>query len=461
MAEFLSQFEKIASALLEAEQKTPTATQIPSTKLFDKLDLSLTEQGVDRKDMYKSLEELALQTPRTASRTFFNQLFGGRNTDAVLGELLAVLLNTSMYTYKAAGAMIGVEKEILNQVCNLVGWGPKSGGTMPPGGSMANFMALLMARDAYDPTTPDQGVSKSFTVYTSDESHYSTVKNAAFAGIGKEQVRKIRTQHTGQMDMEELAEVMTQDINDGFTPMLINLTAGTTVLGAFDPIRPAVEIAKQFNCWVHVDGAYCGAVLLSDKYQHLIDGIELVDSFSFNAHKMLSTPLSCSILVAKDEEYLNKSFSKEAAYLYQTDDDGFNPGKTSLQCGRRNDALKLWALWKHVGTRGLAKIVNHQFDLAEYARTYIRGNADYTLYSFDESVSICFNYKNIDPVALCTRLYEKNELMVGYGSSHGKTFIRLITVNAQNSTQEIDWFFQRLERFVEQHEADLVSFVND
>ncbi len=234
---------------------------------------------------------------------------------------------------------------------------------------------------------------------------------------------------------------------------MVNLTAGTTVLGAFDPIREVSEICKEFNMWLHVDGAYCGSVLFSKKYRHLIDGIELVDSFSFNAHKMMGTPLSCSLILVKDKKHLYDSFSNDASYLYQTDHDEFNLGKTSLQCGRRNDALKFWTLWKSVGTEGLERIVDIQFELADVARNYIRGNSDYTLYSFDDSIGICFNYKGIPARDICTLMYEHSELLVGYGSFRDTEFIRLVTINAQNKEEDIINFFTTLEQFVEKHSS--------
>jgi sulfinoalanine decarboxylase/sulfinoalanine decarboxylase/aspartate 1-decarboxylase len=244
-----------------------------------------------------------------------------------------------------------------------------------------------------------------------------------------------------------------EDRQKGLAPMMVNLTAGTTVMGAFDSIRDVREICDAHGMWIHLDGAYCGSVLFSQSYKHLIDGVELVDSFSYNAHKMLGTPLSCSVIVAKNKKHLHDSFSNDASYLYQTDHDEFNLGKTSLQCGRRNDALKFWTLWKSVGTRGLERIVDHQFDLADVARDYIKSNSDYTLYSYGESISVCFNYKGIPARTICTALYEHSELLVGYGSFGEDEFIRLVTINAQNKKSDIIRFFQTLESFVEKHSS--------
>lgn len=457
MQNTLQKFLQLSEKLLHDESRKPVADFIPSEELFTALDLDLSEDPLVEEEFDAALENLVLKTPRTATVGFFNQLFGGRNPDAVLGDLLAVMLNNSMYTYKAAGAQIGVEKVILRKVCTMLGWDDKAEGTFAPGGSMTNYMAMVMARDNFDETIKTKGVKDSLMVYTSKESHYSIPKNAAFSGIGRDQVHYIATDDYGRMEVTKLAQAIEADIEKGLKPMMINLTAGTTVLGAFDAIEPVVKLAKIHNIWVHVDGAYCGSVLFSNRYRSLIKGVEQVDSFSFNAHKMLGTPLSCSIIVTRDKKHLHESFSNDASYLYQTDHDEFNLGKMSLQCGRRNDALKFWTLWKSVGTKGLEKIVDHQFDLAQVARNYISSNPDYTLYSYPDSISVCFNYRDIPPRILCTALYEAQELLVGYGSFGDHEFVRLVTINAQNDAQVILNFFKTLEAFVEKNYLELIA----
>jgi len=451
MKNMLDLFQRITNELLTDEKEHPVATHIPSTELFSRLDLSLKSYPMDEVAFERVVRELVFASTRTATTGFFNQLFGGRNDKAILGELLSVILNNSMCTYKAAGPQVGVEKVILREVCDMIGWSDKAGGTFAAGGSMTNFMSMLMARDAAAAQARLQGMNLKMIVYTSNESHYSVAKNAAFCGIGRDNVRYLPVDAEGKIELSGIERMIEKDLAGGGLPVMMNLTAGTTVMGAFDPIRAVSEICKKYKLWMHVDGAYCGSVIFSEKYKHLIDGIELVDSFSFNAHKMLGTPLSCSVIVVKDKKHLYDSFSNDASYLYQTDNDGFNLGKTSLQCGRRNDALKFWTLWKSVGTEGLEKIVDHLFALADTARKYVRGNKDYTLYSYDETIAICFNYKGIPARDICTRLYEHSELLVGYGSFKGDEFIRLITINAQNEHQDILNFFVTLEQFVEEH----------
>lgn len=444
-------FSRIVSDLLDDESRKPVADFIPSSDLHDRLDLGLGDDGVEPDAFEKALKDIILASPRTATPAFFNQLFGGRTGPAILGDLLSVMLNNSMATYKAAGPQVGVEKTVIRKICDLIGWDETSGGTFAPGGSMTNFMGMLMARDVAAPSIRHAGVEGRMTVYSSSESHYSAPKNAAFSGIGRDNVRSIPTDSLGRMDMSALRRAIETDISAGHQPILINCTSGTTVLGAYDDLSAAADMAEEFGLWLHVDGAYGGSALFSDQYRHLIKGVERVDSFTINAHKMLGTPLSCSMIFVKDALHLHASFSNEASYLYQTDHDEFNLGKMSLQCGRRNDALKLWALWKSVGTKGLAAYVEQQFALADKARTYVREHPDYEDYSVDETVAICFNYKGIRAETLCTALYEHEKLLVGYGSFRDDTFVRLVTVNGHNEADDLMNFFQTLEAFVSDH----------
>ncbi len=442
-------FNELVEVLISEEDKHPVASRIDPDKLYDSVDLSLNPSAIVDDEFKKVLKDVLISTPKTATNLFFNQLFGGRQSKAVLGDLLAVMLNNSMYTYKVAGPQVGIEQEIIRQSCNLIGYGDQSNGTFPTGGSMSNYMALVMARDAKDPNCRTDGMSKPMVVYTSKESHYSNGKNASFAGIGKNNIRYISADSKGRMIPEKLEKQIIVDLEEGLLPTYVNVTAGTTVLGAFDPINNIADITEKYGVWLHVDGAYCGSVIFSDHYKHLVTGIERSNSFSYNAHKMIGTPLTCSIILVNDKKHLYDSFSNQADYLYQTDGDDFNLGKTSFQCGRRNDALKFWTLWKSLGTNGLKQIVDHQFELAEAAREYIRNNSNYTLYSFDDSISICFNYKNIDPSALCTALYQHQITVVGFGSFEEDTFIRLVTINANNEKSDILNFFKILEEFVD------------
>ena len=441
-------FNELINELIDDELKNPVADAIPTNELNAKFDLELRSSPAIAEDFKKELKNLVLNTPKSSSKLFFNQLFGGRHSKAILGDLLAVMLNNSMATYKIAGPQVAVEKEIIKQVNNLIGYPQGCGGTFPTGGSMSNFMSLVMARDKKNGEIRNKGMHGKLVAYTSENSHYSIAKNAAFTGLGRDNIRYVESDEHGRINVEAFKNQVETDILNGFTPFYINATAGTTVLGAFDSVVDLAPICKKHNIWLHLDGAFGGSVIFSEKHKHLVEGIELTDSFCFNAHKTLGAPLSASVIVVRDNNYLYNSFNNEASYLYQTDDENYNLGQTSFECGRRNNALKFWTLWKAIGTDGIAKIVDYEFHLADTARNYVKENTDYILYSFDDSLSICFNYKDYDPQDLCTKLYQHNKLMVGFGHFHENTFVRLVTINGENSEKDILNFFKIMEEFV-------------
>tara|TARA_B100001121_G_scaffold310202_1_gene340014 strand:- start:2972 stop:4378 length:1407 start_codon:yes stop_codon:yes gene_type:complete len=449
--EDLELFNEIIKEFLNEEKTTPASKFISPENIMKEIDLKLDKHPLDNEKYKKLLKQLINSTPKSSSKHFFNQLYGGRHSKAVLGDLLAVILNTSMATFKIAGPQVIVEKTILETISNLVGYSNESGGTFPTGGSMSNFMSVVMARDKIDLSINKRGMSKTLIAYTSDCSHYSIAKNASFAGIGRENVRYILSNNRGQIDIVSLEKEIKKDIDRGLTPFYLNATAGTTVLGAFDPVKKLVNICKRYKIWLHLDGAFGGSVIFSKNLKNLVEGIENADSFCFNAHKTLGAPLSTSVLLVKKKKYLYKSFDNDAQYLYQTHDKDYNLGSSSFECGRRNNALKLWSMWKAIGTEGMSNIIERQFKLADFARKYIKNNKNYRLFSFENSLSICFNYQDIDPQDLCSKLYKNNVLLVGYGQFKNQKFIRLVIVNIQNNEEEILNFFKNVEDFVKRN----------
>ncbi len=444
-------FNELAMFFLEDELQNPVTEYTHPNHIETALDIKLGKEGATDNELKNALKQLIQKSPKSSSKLFFNQLFGGRHSKAVLGDLLAVMLNNSMATYKISGPQASVEKEILSQIYKLIGYDNNPGGTFPTGGSMCNFMSLVMARDKASLEIKEKGISQKLVAYTSENAHYSLSKNASFSGLGKENVRYIKSDKYGKINSLEFEKQVKHDLHQGFTPFYLNSTAGTTVLCAFDNILELALICKKYNIWQHVDGALGGSVIFSDKYKYLLEGVNLTDSFCFNAHKTLGAPLSTSILAVKDRRDLYNSFNNNAEYLYQTHDENVNLGQTSFECGRRNNALKLWAMWKAIGKNGIGNIVEHEFKLADIARKYVISNSDYNLYSFEDSLAICFNYKDFDAEDLCTKLYENNMLMVGFGCFGKQKFVRLVIVNGENTQKDLMNFFKILERFVEQN----------
>lgn len=196
----LEQFFEIVQLIVQEEQEIPVSKPVNIEELHSLLDLKLEDEPVSDEIFFGSFKELVKHTPKTASKSFFNQLIGGRRSRAVLGDLVSSILNNSTYTYKVVGPMVAVEKGIIKKIADLLGYPASYSGTIASGGSISNFMAMVLGRDAKANTIED-GINHPMIFYTSEACHYSVAKNASLMGIGRKQVRFISTNEVGEMDM--------------------------------------------------------------------------------------------------------------------------------------------------------------------------------------------------------------------------------------------------------------------
>lgn len=443
-AELLERTFELAERLMERELRTDRTPPVSPEAIRSRLDLALPTEGLGREAALDKLERVVLASPSTSSRRFFNQLFAGREPIATSAEMLTAVLNNSMYTYKAAGVQILIELELVERMGRLVGF-DEADGTFVPGGSMANYVALLLAAGEADEHFRDRGMTgPRFRIYTSAECHYSIRKGAGMAGLGRDNVRKISVDSAGRMAPEALRRAIFEDRAEGLRPLCVVGTAGTTVVGAFDPLEALAEIAREEGLWFHVDGAFGGTLLMHPERRTLLAGAELADSFAWDAHKMMGTPLSCAALLVPRKGLLRRHFDEAADYLYQQDDENLNLGTKSIQCGRRNDALKLWAAWQQLGDDGWAARVERQLELARYARDWVARDPRLELVIEPQSVTVCFAVEGVPSDLLCQRLGASGAAQVGHGLVAGRQIVRLVTSNPATSETDLDVFFEEL-----------------
>jgi len=417
------------------------------------LTISKKWMGIDK--IFDEMEKVVLASPKTNSKGFFNLLIWGEVLPAVMAEMLTAVLNNTMHTYKSAGIHILIENEVVDFMLKKV-WFKNGDGVFTPWGSLSNTAAMIVARNVKEVTIVQDGISnKHFTVYASDQWHYSLPKAVNFIGLGKNNLRIIKSDKYGKMDVKALEKQIKEDIHQWYTPFFIKATAGTTVLWAFDPIREISKIAKKYKIRLHVDAALWWTALLSKKYKHLLKGIEQADSVARNPHKMMNVPILAAPLLVKDPTVLLKSFQEEADYLVPTPKDKnfetilklakLNPTSRSIQCGRRNDAFKVWTALKYLGEEGYEKRVNHQFALAEYATQIIKKDKDLKLMLEPECINVCFQVKGKPAQKLCNKLDAEWIIKVSCGHWKWEELIRLTTVNADMTKKDIDNFFKQVK----------------
>ena len=293
-AQLIQHATELLSAALAAEASEPVVKTLPPGELAAELELQISSGPNPLATVLEQLKTIAACTPRTSGPRFFNQLFGTRDEAAVLAEMLTGLLNVSMYTYKVAGPHVLIEQTVIDHMLRKVGFS-EGEGNLSAGGSISALVAMLIARNETLPRWRDEGTGgERVCLYASEQAHYSFAKNAGILGIGRKRLRMVPTDEEGSMRPSSLRSRIEADLAEGFRPLMIVATAGTTTLGAFDPIASIAEVAEEFGIWLHVDGAYGASVLLSPKHSKLVDGIERADSVVWNPHKMMGVPLPCS-----------------------------------------------------------------------------------------------------------------------------------------------------------------------
>lgn len=439
-------FKRILLERREQESKQLVLEREDPEVLRETLDLKLPKIGRDLDDVADRLRTLVQHTPITASGGFFNQLFGGQEPSALLGETVAAALNSSMYTYKVGGAQVLVELELVKQMGLRVGF-ENADGVFTPGGSLSNLSGMLVARDRKRPGARRHGLrGQRLRVYTSELSHYSVAKAVTMLGIGLDNLVRVAVDERGRMDPQALRDAIAEDLAAGHEPMMVNATAGTTVLGAFDPIDAIADVCDDHDLWLHVDGAFGGSAVLDPAQAHLLQGSERADSVAWDAHKLMGAPLSCSVVLVRERGLLAASLDENASYLFQADDDELNPGTRSVQCGRRNDALKLWALWQSLGDEGLAKRLARLRSLALCAAGLVRSAPGLELVREPEFVNVCFRVEGVDADELCAELSDRGLALIGYALVDGEKVVRLTLSNAVVDEEDLRLLFRRLQQ---------------
>ncbi len=409
----------------------------------------------DWERLFDWLEKYLRYALKTNHSSFVNRMWSGASLPAVVGEVVAAISNTSACTYESAPVSTLLEKYMLDQMLEIVGF-EGGQGQMTTGSSNANMIAMMCARNLHDPAVKDVGLfgRRRLLAFVSVDAHYSMDRAANILGIGLEQLIKVPVNDRGQMDVTELAERLVDCCKSGSLPFFVAATAGTTVRGAFDPLEPLLALRAQYGFWLHVDGAWGGATVLSERLRpRFLQGLEKADSFTMDFHKMLGSTLTCNVLLLnKRSDALARTLSAgDGSYLFrETEDELLDFGPVSLQCGRRVDSLKWFLDWKFHGREGLAARVESFLELCRYAEDCVGRYAELEMVVPRASFNVCFRYvrdeasANDFNLALRTRLYQRGISMVGCGYLEGKLVLRLLITNVFIRREDIDGYFADL-----------------
>ena len=371
------------------EDETKVLNITTAEVLQEAINIPLGEQkGFALDDLYTSLENVLKYSVRTSNPRFLNMLYGNTDIIGILGEVFATFCNTNIHTYEVSPVFTLMENEVIRALCEYMGY--KDGdGIFAPGGSFCNMYGMLLARNEAVPDIKMNGFGgKTLVGFTSAQCHYSIQKGANLIGIGINNIIKVKCNDIGQMIPEELDAAIDKARAEGKTPFFVNSTAGSTVKGSFDDMVAVSAVCKKQKVWLHIDAAWGGSVVMSEKRQYLVNGIELADSITWDPHKGMGIPIQCSVILTREKGKLAACNEFKAEYLFkdqnlqkiidrkgaETDDTAtanaaaelaekkYDLGDKSLQCGRHVDSLKLWIMMKRYGRAYFSERVENGFN---------------------------------------------------------------------------------------------------
>ncbi len=372
--------------------------------LDDLFEEELPDEGVGCEELMQEIRSRVFPNSMAiGSRRYFGMMNPSPLPVTIFAEALAAAMNQNAASWRHAPAATAIEKRVVRWLCDLFELGENAFGSLVPGGSYANLTGLKLAvnralgRDiaTVDPEdSPHLAEMAKLRFYVSRQGHYSFKKAIDVLGLGHAQLRLIPEDRLFRIDTEVLAQTIREDEAAGLRPCCIIGIAGTTNTGSVDKLELLADLAHRHDCWFHVDAAYGGAVILSEKYAPMLRGIERADSVTVDPHKWFYIPFTGGGILVRDGDFLRRSFLvRPEYYMERRDPDeppepdlrGFHKGdkvnffQYGLQGSRRFDALKLWLALKAVGRRQYAAWIEKDIELARMLAGLLKQTAEFAL----------------------------------------------------------------------------------
>ncbi len=372
-----------------------------------------------------------------------------------LGALIDGILNNPMAIYEMGPGAAAIEYFVVNWLLEKIGWIPAplqpgsatdgifGGGVLTHGGSLANLTALNAARRAVRPDVWEQGDRGDLAVMVSDSNHYSIERAVGIMGLGTNHLYPVPTDARGAIDPLALAGTLGRIRDDGRTPMALVANACSTAVGIYDPLRPIGEFCREEGVWLHVDGAHGASALLSSELRHLLDGVELADSLTWDAHKMMRTPSVCAALLVRDYRTIDAAFSQEASYLFHDKDQpGFDFLHRAVECTKSALGLRFFLVLAALGEQGLACYVERQYRMAAEAYQILQGLNFVEVPVVPEANILCFRVPGPDDLQLelRRRILAAEDFYITSTQFRGKRYLRAVFMNPETYLED----FRRL-----------------
>jgi aromatic-L-amino-acid decarboxylase len=383
---------------------------------------------------------------------------------SIAGEVLSQWVHQGVDVWAAGPIGALVEEEVTGWLCELVGFGEGSWGVLTSGGVMANVMAMTVARDVHlaqllGVYAPPRGSAlEGVRVYTSDQTHFSIARALDVLGFPPEALRIVPSDERFRLHATPIAEAIAEDRAAGVTPFAISAVSGSTNTGSVDLVGELADLAEREGLWLHVDAAYGGAARFSPLVAPRVPDLERADSVTIDPHKWFFQAYDIGGLVVKRREDLLRTFRRMPEYYRHPSPEvaPLNWFEYTIEGTRRFRGLKLWMSWKHLGTEGFARLIEHNVDLAAYLAERCAEAPDLEALPPEPELSVvCFRHlpeglaeDRLDAYtdALQQALEASEVAWVSTTRLRGSTYLRAGVVNHMSTRDNIDAMLQELRR---------------
>jgi aromatic-L-amino-acid/L-tryptophan decarboxylase len=431
-------------------QDGPVGAKADPARILSLFSGEPSENGRDPHELLAQLEQevfpnnLHVDHPR-----FFAFVPGPNNFMSTMADALAAGFNVFNGTWLGGSAAAALELGVIRWCCRICELPQSAGGLFVSGGSVANMTALVAARHALLQDCVDGAI-----VYFSDQTHSSVERALRVIGFAPDQIRKLPSDEQFKLPLDVARGAIAKDRAKGLRPFCVIANAGTTNTGAVDPLLDLAEIAATEKLWLHVDGAFGAAAVLSERGRAKLRGLERADSISLDPHKWLFQSFECGCVLLRDAALLKSAFQIMPDYLRDVHRgvEEINFCDYGIQLTRSFRALKVWLSLETFGLAAFRQAITRGFELAEFAERELRARAGWEILSPAQMGIVCFRFCHDD--ALQTRVVDAM-LRDGYAfltstTLKGATALRLCTINPRTTEADIVETVNRLDRFARQ-----------
>lgn len=349
---------------------------------------------------------------------------------AALVDFMGALLNNGMGVYEMGSPSVAMERVIIKHLAGQFGFDENTAdGVLTSGGTLGNLTALLTMRQiqATGNVWSEGNNNRQLGVMVSEEAHYSISRAAKILGWGQKGIIKVSVDEQFKLDATKLGKKCQEASEQGIEILGVVGSACSTATGAFDPLNDIAEFCEKNNLWFHVDAAHGGAAIYSEKYNHLLTGIERADSVVMDFHKMLMCPALVTGVIFKNGDHSYQTFAQKAEYLWkQENKEWFNLGKRTFECTKNMMALKVYSILHSYGIDLFKENIERLFDLGIKLAELIDEHPHFELLTKPDCNIVCFRHcppRQVD-------LNNHNEGLRKYIIKSGQHFI--VQTNVKN-----------------------------